>query len=294
MSPLSLLASLRAFDATARAGSMSAAARRMGLQQPTLSAQITRLERDHGVELFHRRGRQLVLTPFGELLREHTQRLCRAEDDIQSLLVAVKGQFEGRLQLHAIGPYNLTPLLKRFRAERPGVQVRVGVGDSRQITARILDHDGDLGLVLQAVDHADLACLPYRRQALVVFASHEHPLAVQPSVSLEQLHGQEFVLREEGSGTRRVFEQALEARGLRVRCRLEMGSREAVREAVAQGLGLGIVADTAYVPDHRLVRLPLSGVVLATHAHLICRRDRQVMPLVASFLSLAQQMAEPA
>lgn len=294
MSPLSLLASLRAFDATARAGSMSAAARRMGLQQPTLSAQITRLERDHGVELFYRRGRQLVLTPFGELLREHTQRLCRAEDDIQSLLVAVKGQFEGRLQLHAIGPYNLTPLLKRFRAERPGVQVRVGVGDSRQIIARILDHDGDVGLVLQSVDHAELSCLPYRRQPLVVFAAREHPLAAQGNVSLEDLHGQEFVLREEGSGTRRVFEQALEARGLRVRCRLEMGSREAVREAVAQGMGLGIVADTAYVPDPRLVRLPLSGVVLSTHAHLICRKDRQVMPLVANFLALAQQMAEVA
>lgn len=290
MSGLTLLASLKAFDATARAGSMTAAARSLGLQQPTLSAHIARLEREYGVELFYRRGRRLELTPFGVTLSECTRRAFSAEEDAVALLAAAKHRYHGRLTLCAIGPYNVTPMIRVFRARHPLVSLAVTVGDSRRIVQMILDYQGDVGVILNAVDEPQLHCLPYRKQALVVFAPVSHALARQSSVTIKDLANQEFVMREEGSTTRKVFEQVLSEHGVTVRTSVEMGSREAVREAVAQGLGLGIVADTAYVPDPRLVRLPITGADVATYAHLICRTERRQVPLIAEFLRVADEL----
>ncbi len=293
MTNTSFLAALKAFDATARCGSMTAAARMLGVRQPTLSAHIQRLEQQHGVELFHRRGRGLELTPFGRTLLEHSRRAFAAEDDAQALLLAAQNRYAGHLEVHAIGPYNVVPILRRFGPRHPQVRVAVRVGDSRSILARLLDHQGDLGVVLHASDDPALVCVPHRRQRLVVFAHAGHALARRGApLRMADLHQQRFVIREEGSTTRRAFETAMRRRGLAVHVALEMGSREAVREAVAQGLGLGVVADTAYVPDPRLVQLPLLDSDMATHVHLVCRRERRQSPLVAAFFDAAAGLGD--
>lgn len=290
MTTVSLLAALKAFDSTARLGSVSAAARALGLRQPTLSAHIARLQREYDVELFHRRGGRLELTPLGHALRESSHRIFQAEADAQALLLAVRSQFSGQLNLCAVGPYNVMPMIRRFRQRRPGVSVAVSVGDSRQVVERIADHRGDVGVLVHAVADDTLHCVPYRRQPLVIFAAREHPLAARSGLRLRDLEAQEFVLREPGSTTRRMFEQALQAAGVRVRSGLEAGSREAVREAVALGLGLGVVADTAYVPDPRLLRLDVAGFEAATHVHVICRRERRAAPLVAAFFEVVDEL----
>lgn len=293
MSSLSLLASLKAFDATVREGTMSDAARSLGLKQPTLSAHIARLERQYGVELFFRRGRRLELTEFGISLSECTRRAFRAEEDALSLLSAVKFRSQGHLKICAVGPYNVTPMIKAFRERRPQVSIAVDLSDSREIVERIVDFRGDLGVLVHGVEDPHLHCIPVRRQSLVVFAPVGHPLARlrrRRAMTLHDLQGQDFVLREEGSTTRRVFEEVLRQNGVAVRVNLEMGSREAVREAVAQGLGLGIVADRAYVQDTRLVKLPLQCEALATHVHVICRTERRSVPLIREFLDTVERL----
>ena len=289
----SALSELRAFDATARLGTMSAAARALGLRQPTVSAHIASLEDAYRVELFHRRGRRVELTSFGRSLAELTNRIFRAEQDAQALLAGARYRHQGRLTLCAVGPYNLTPLLRRFRARWPAVSVAVSVGDSREIVERILDYRGDLGVLVHAVNDSRIHCVPLRRQRLMIIAHRAHPLARLQSIGLDDLRDQEFVLREDGSTTRKVFEEGLRQAGVQIRSSLEMGSREAVREAVAQGLGLGVVADTAHVADPRLVALPIHGPGLFTHSHVICLAERQRVPLIASFLTLIDTEEPP-
>lgn len=281
-------AELRAFEATARTGSMSGAARLLGLSQPTISAHIASLEQRFGVELFHRRGRGVVLTEFGALLHEATHRVLRAEEEAELLLLSARSQYRGHLRLGAIGPYNVLPILRRFRASHPRVQVTVRMADSRAVLRGVLDLEHDVGILLHAVDDARVHCLPYRRQPLVVLAPRAHALAGRGRVSLEDLHGQEFVLREPGSGTRAVFEAGLAAAGVQVRCAVVMGSCEGVKEAVAQGLGLGVVAATAWVPDDRVVALALHPDDLAAHVHVVCLKDRLQASLIQRFLLAAQ------
>lgn len=292
MSGLSLLAALKAFDATARVGSMTAAAKVLALQQPTVSAHIQRLESDFGVELFHRRGRRLELTSFGRTLLDYTRRTFSGEEDAHALLAAAKNHYVGRLVVHAIGPHNVVPVLKLFTEQFPLVKVAVGVGDSRTITEKIFDYQGDVGVVLNHADHPDLFGTPFRTQRLVVFVSIQHPFAQRATLRLCDLQGQRFVIREEGWTTRRVFENELKERGIEVQVALEMGSREAVREAVAQGLGLGVVAETAYVPDPRLTRLNISDTSMATRVHFICRQERRHAPLISTFLGMADAVSQ--
>ena len=283
-------AELKAFDATARSGSMSAAARLLGIRQPTISAHIAGLEKRFGVELFVRRGRGVELTRFGHALYEVSNRIYRAEQQAAVLLLGARSQYEGHLKISAVGPHNVLPMVKRYRAMFPKIRLAVSVGDSRQIVERILDYRDDVGLLLHAVDDERVHCMPYRRQALIVFASASHPLASLTDMTLSDLEGQEFVLREHGSQTRSVFDAGLAAAGIRVRSSVEMGSREAVREAVAQGLGLGVVAQTAFVPDARLVVLPIRDMQLSTHVHVICLAERQSAPLIAGFLAVAGEL----
>jgi aminoethylphosphonate catabolism LysR family transcriptional regulator len=289
---ISSSAELKAFDATARTGSMSAAARLLGIRQPTISAHITGLEKRFGVELFVRRGRGVELTAFGRALHEISNRIYQAEQQAALLLLSARSQYEGHLKISAVGPYNVLPMVTRYRAMFPRIRLAISVGDSRQIVDSILDHRADVGVMLHAVDDPRVHCIPYRRQALIVFASVSHPLAKRTSLTLSDLGGQEFVMREQGSQTRSIFESGLAVADVQVRSSLEVGSREAVREAVAQGLGLGVVAQTAFVADSRLVVLPVRDMDLSTYVHVICLAERRSAPLIAGFLGVVEALKQ--
>lgn len=135
---------------------MTAAAKLLDLQQPTISAHIQRLENEYGVELFLRQGRRLELTTFGRTLLDYTRRAFSGEEDAHALLAAAKNRFVGRLVIHAIGPYNVVPVLKAFGSRHPQVEVSVRVGDSRSITEKLLDYQGDVGVVLNHAEHPEL------------------------------------------------------------------------------------------------------------------------------------------
>jgi aminoethylphosphonate catabolism LysR family transcriptional regulator len=281
-------AELRAFDAAARLGTMSAAARSLGLTQPTVSAHVAALERRYGVELFFRTGRHVRLTAFGEALREVTHRAFRAEEEALILLQRARSRYCGRLHLCAVGPYNVLPLLHAYRQRWPAVELAVSISDSRQIVQRVLDYRGDVGLPLHAVDDPRLLCRPLRRQRLVVIAPVDHALAGRGSLRRADLDGQSFVMREAGSATRQAFERSLDEAGVRIHVALEIGSRESVREAVAQGFGLGVVARSAHVPDARLAVLPIEDGAPCTHPHVVCLRERAETRLIAGFLDVVE------
>ncbi|MDP2823049.1 MAG: LysR substrate-binding domain-containing protein [Sulfuritalea sp.] len=283
-------AELRAFHATARMGGMSAAARHLRLTQPTVSAHIASIERRYGVELFLRRGRRVELTEVGRILLDIVNRLFEAESEAHSLLLETKAQLRGQLRISAVGPFNVTPMLRLFHERYSHIRLTVNLGDSRQIVERILDYQADVGVLVHAVHDERILALPYRVQPLVVFAHRSHRLAQRGSVRLADLEGEEFIVREAGSTTQRVFEDGLRAAGVTVRVAMEIGSRESIREAVAECIGLGVVSKPAYVSDPRLVPLEIEGADLATHSHVICLKNRQYSRLVAQFLKIVEEL----
>lgn len=285
-------AELRAFHLTAKAGSMSLAAKRAKLTQPTISAHINKLEALYGLELFYRKGRRLELTAFGLMLHEVTNRMYEAETEALSLLEQGRLSYKGTLRLCAVGPFNVMPIIGKFRDQHPNVHISLGLGDSAEITDQILNYRSDVGVLVHAVDDIRIDCIPYRKQPLVIFASKAHPLSSQRQCRLADLAGHHFVLREQGSTTRSVFMEAMSKRKITIRCSLEIGSRESLHEAVALNLGLGIVSEAAYRKDPRTVILPIQDLDLHTHVHLISRVDRASSLLIARFKTAAINMRE--
>jgi aminoethylphosphonate catabolism LysR family transcriptional regulator len=258
------LARLRAFHAVAREGSFTAGARALGVSQPAVSAQIRQLERAYGVRLFDRQRRGAAPTPLGQALLDVTRRLFDSEAAARELLSAASLRVDGTLKVGADGPQYAVPILAAFRQRHPGVRLSLSVGNAGEVLANLRQFRIDVGVVADPEPDGRLRVVPLVRDPLILLVARAHPWARRRRVGLRDLEGQPMILREAGSRTRRAFEAGLAAAGVAPRVVMEIGSREAVREAVAAGLGIGVVATREMGRDDRVAAVSLADGDLAT------------------------------
>jgi len=281
-----LYTQLRSFHAVAREGSATAAARVLRISQPTITTQIKELETAYGIELFHRRGRGLELTPLGQELLSRTQRFFGVEEDLVEMLESAGKLAHGHLRVGAVGPFHVMKMLSRFQRQYPDIHVSVDLGNSREVLQRLRDHRTDVAVLSQIKPDPTLHTVPYSDQRVVVFVCNDHPWRGRDGINLAELDGQDMILREDGSMTRQTFEKALNDAGVRPNIVLEIGSREALWEAVAEGLGIGMVSEASLLPDNRLKVLPIIDVDILTYTHVVCLNERQESRLVRVFLDV--------
>lgn len=288
------LTQLRSFLAVAQAGGFTAAAKRLHVSQPTLTSQVRLLESQYGVELFHRIGRTVTLTETGQRLLALTGQLTSIESDAVHLLRDAGDLRSGLLTVGAVGPFDATDMLARFGRQYPAMQVHVRFGNSEGVLEDLLAFRTDVAVLAHFADDPRLHSLPYRRSAVVVFTSKDHPFARRRTIRIEQLEGERMIVREEGSTTRKAFEAALSRAGVRPKIVMELGSREAIREAVAKGIGIGVVSEPGLAHDDRLHKLALSNADVWTETHVVCLEVRRTARVVSAFLEIAQRLSSPA
>src|SRR5262249_35689759 len=155
-------------------------------------------------------------------LLDVTHRLFELENEASRLLSAQKEMTRGQLRVSAVGPFNVMPILASFLKRFPGIQVQMNVGDSAQVVERVLTYNSDVGVLVHAERDARLHLVPLRKQRILIMAPKGHPLARRKSVRLRDLAGQPFIMREAGSTTRDVFEEALQEAGVAVRTAIEI------------------------------------------------------------------------
>jgi len=280
---------LAAFHAVAEAESFTGAAKARNVSQPTLSAQVRTLEDAYGVRLFDRVGRQIRLTPLGQSLFVVTARLFAAEDEAQSLLAGTRTLQRGHLRIAADSATHVMAALARMRDKYPGLTFSLTIGNSSEVVDQIMDFSADVAITARQSSDPRLHTVKLRSDRLVAFVSSRHPLAGYDSIPIEAFAGQDIVLRERGSITRETFEARLSEAGIKPANLLEVQSREAVREAVAAGFGVGVTFDAEFRPDPLLKRLVVSGVDLAVGEYAVCRAERRRIPLVRGFFETVQE-----
>ncbi|MCB9946890.1 MAG: LysR family transcriptional regulator [Rhodospirillaceae bacterium] len=279
---------LRAFHAVANHGSFSAAAQFLGVSQPAVTVQIKALEETLGARLFHRGGSTVELTDYGRELLPDAQKIAKILETIEARFSASRTVKSGYLSIGACAPYLLVPLLRRFCTQHPGVRLDVRLGNSRTLIEDVLTHQIDLAVATLKAPREDLACLKLVTQRVLVLVPAGHPWDGRPAVPVADLEGESFVLREEGSMTRALFEDGLAAAGVRVHLALELQSREAVKEAVAGGLGLGIVLDHELGSDPRIAGIPVEGADMSAGEYLTALPDYAGLGTVKAFIDLAR------
>ena len=273
----------RAFIAVAQQGSLSAAARALGVSQPTISSQIATLERQSQIELFHRQGYRMSLTGAGHKLLTLAQKLLSLESEAEFFLRDSGKLNQGELKIGAVGPFHVIEMVAAYRARHPGMQLSIRMGNSQQVLHDLEHYSTDVAVLAGLYERPELVMREYARHAIILFAHVEHPFARREQVDISELQGQPLLLRERGSTTRVALETALNAAGVKPQLNLEIGSREAIREAVARGLGVGAVSEAEFIPDARFKPVRIAGDPASTTTYLYCMKERSDSLLVRSF-----------
>ena len=275
----------RAFISVAQQGSLSAAARSLGVSQPTVSSQIATLERQSQIELFHRQGYRMTLTSAGHKLMALAQKLLALESETEFFLRDSGQLNQGELKIGAVGPFHVIEMVASYRARHPQLQLSIRMGNSQQVLQDLENYTTDVSVLAGLYDRPELLAREYARHAIILFAHVDHPLARREQIEIHELRGQPLLLREQGSTTRSALEKALREAGIEPRTSLEIGSREAIREAVARGLGVGTVSEAEFIADPRFKPVRIAGDPARTTTYVYCMKERSESLLVRSFLN---------
>jgi DNA-binding transcriptional LysR family regulator len=273
--------------------SFSRAAEALFLTQPTVSGHMKNLEAELGVKLLDRLGKRALPTEAGEILYRHGTRLLDERDRAKQEIEKLTGRISGVLTIGGStipGAYLLPPLIGAFKRNNPSIKVQMSIDDTARITEAVLMGSLSIGVVGARLSEPQLEVHPFQTDELVVAVPRRHRWARKRTISPEELRDEPFILREQGSGTRKIMEDRLEHAGLSIadlNIEAVVGSSDAVRQAVKAGLGISILSSRALKDDieaARLAAIRLSGIRMERHFYVILLRGRSRSPLCRAFL----------
>src|SRR3954469_5477439 len=280
---------LRTFLVVARHQGISRALPELALTQSAASRQIQNLEEQLGVQLFLRKGRALLPTEAGCLLQEYATRSLRILDEARDAIDGLKGLLRGRLRISAastIGIFLLPEVLGAFKALHPGIEISLSITNKEQVLRHVLAASSDLGFVGPRVSFPELLSEEYLEDELVLVVSRRHRLADREKVRAADLAEEIFILREKGSGTREIMEEEMGRAGVPLRNAMELGSTEAIKQAVAANLGVSIVSIHSVRQEALLGRLcvvRVSDLDLHRRIYMVSLRDMPLSPAAEAF-----------
>jgi DNA-binding transcriptional LysR family regulator len=282
---------LATFSKAAELSSFTGAAKALRLTQASVSQRVQALERTLGTPLFQRQGGRVLLTEAGRKLYEHAQRILDLHRQARRDISGHEATVSGELALAASsvpGEHLLPALLSLFGQTHPHIQVRAAISDSMGALAQVERGEVSLGLVGRKTNNPHLEFRYLANDHMVLVVPPGHALSRRKKIAVTQLPRHPMVLREVGSGLRHSFEKSLDKAGLSLadlRIALELGSNEAIKEAVRRGVGVALLS--TYAVQKELRAGQLHGVEVSG---LQCDRDMYIVQDRRRVLSLPARL----
>ena len=275
---------LEAIREVARTGTVVQAAQVLHVTPTALTSRIKILEEDLGLALFDRTGGRLRLTDAGREVVAASARMDRLIADLADTLGAMKGLHGGRVRIGAgsTAKYFAPRLIAAFLQQHPGIDFTLAVGNRAEIVASLRGYEIDIALMGHPPCDFGVDSKAFGPHPHVIIASPDHPLARGGRVSKADLANQNFIVREEGSGTRSMFEYFFNGVTLGPpKISIEIGSNETIKQAVMAGLGLSLISAHTIAPEvaeGRLAVLRVEGLPILRQWFAIRRSDRELPP----------------
>lgn len=291
---------LRTFSALVSTGSFSRAALALFISQPAVSKGVQQLERELGTSLLDRSAHGVALTEAGHVLYDYAQRIFASEKAVEMALAELKGLARGHLVIGAsqtIGTYLLPQLLGAFHQRYPGVRLSLEIANTQQVIDSLRRTPLNIAYVEGPVRGDDLGVSIWRTDQMVVIAPPHHPLAGHTAVSLKTLAQEPYLQREPGSGTGDIIARAFAERGLALNIAMELGSNQAIKQAVSAGLGISIVSEATIALERASGTLSVIGVrdfQLGRPLFCVQIRDRPASRAALAFQTLLSGASEAA
>jgi DNA-binding transcriptional LysR family regulator len=263
------------------------------LSQPTVSEHIRYLEAFLDVQLFDRLGRQVVPTRAGDILYDYARRILNLRREAIRTLELYRGKMSGDLELGGStipGQYILPSLIGKFKQTFTDIRIKLVIADTMNITNMVLEGSLELGVVGARIKNSKLEFDRLFDDELVLAISPNHQWAARSSISLDELASAPFIMREQGSGTRMMMLQILEQADFdpqRLNVVAEMGSTDAIRQAVKAEVGVSIRSRRAVADDldFRILRqIPIKDISFTRHFYLVTHKRRSRSPLGEAFV----------
>jgi len=289
---------LEIFCKVAELQSFTLAAEALGLSQPTVSEHIRSLEEMAGDRLVERLGRELRLTPAGQILRRYALKLLALRDEAVQALADQRGVLQGRLDIGAStipGSYLVPKILGELKNRYPAIHISLKIANTSTVADLVLKGDLGLGLVGSLLPEKRLHFEEVYVDELTLAVPPRHPWAGRAAVAATELYGQPYIMRERGSGTQMAVKDLLEAHGLdfhRLTVVAAVPNTEAVRQCILAGVGISILSRLAVASELAhgdLVAVKIQGVELRRPLFLVTRRGRSLPPIYGAFVEVLRQ-----
>lgn len=288
------------FYHVAKHRSFSQAAEALFLSQPSVSNQVKLLEDAYGLRLFERSGRTIGLTDAGGALYSYAERIFALAKEADSVIEEIKGMEAGGIKISAsntLGAYYLPDIIDLFRRKHPRVEIQIDVGYTENVVESVLTFKSDLGMIGRSVTHPNIVVTPLWEEELVLIVPPEHPFASLRTIGISQLQDQPFIMSEKGSGVRAITEELLSGKGPSPRVVMELGENEAIKRAVASGLGITLISATVAKRELEaglLRAVRLTGARIMRQFSIIYHKDKYLSHLIRAFMDETFRFPVPA
>lgn len=283
------LRQLKIFESVSRHLSFSRAAEELHLTQPAVSMQVRSLEDVAGVPLTEQVGKRIHLTAAGDEMADHARRMAQQLRELEETMVQMRGARGGRIVIGIVSTakYFAPRMLAAFRRSHPQVELRIEVHNREQVVELLGDNRIDVAIMGRPPQAYETVSEAFADHPLIFVAEPEHPLVGRERIDPEELAGEAFLIREQGSGTRTTMEGYLREHGVKPRSAFEMSSNETIKQAVMAGMGIAFISAHTCgleLDSHRLVPLAVAGTPVLRQWFVVRRAEKRLLPALNDFI----------
>lgn len=280
---------LKIFIAVCDYGKMSLAAEKLFMAQPSVSQAIAEIEQHYGVKVFERLSKKLYLTEAGENLLKYARHIVSSFEEMEESLINRSNNISLKIGATiTVGTCVLNDILNDFKIKKPNISTQIFVENTNIIEEMILKSSLDMGVVEGIIKSRDIITIPVVPDELILVCSPSHEFASFDEINAEKLNNQDFILREEGSGTRELFEKKIENMDITINKKWVCNNSEAIKNAVISGQGLTVISQMLVrkeIMDKKLHAIKIKDLQLTRNFYLAYHKNKYLSDNLKSFMS---------
>lgn len=288
---------LRVFSLAAKHENFTTAAEKLFITQPAVTAQIRQLESTCNLRLFKKRGRKVYLSDEGRILYPHVQRIFEYEKELEDVIEDMHELKRGVLRLgttKTYARYFMPLIITRFRETYPGIKIHLDEGSSHDMTLSLVNFQNEIAIIAKAQDHPDVCFTPFSMEEVSLIAAPDHPLAGKRAVPFDQIAREPIIMKEVGSGTRRLVNQLFAGHGCTPDILMETSNTEFIKQVVQRGDGVSFLVKQSAameLKEGRLAAITLEGARIFLDVSIAHLKNQHLSPPAQAFLDLLGKLA---
>ncbi len=287
---------LRVFYHAAKNLNYTVAANELFITQPAVTAQMKAFEESCNLKLFKKKGRNLFLTDEGRTLFGYAEKIFKYEKEIENTIEDMHELKRGILSLgttKAYARYFMPLMLSTFHEKYPNIKIRLYEGSSLDMIYSLLDFKNEVAVIAKAANVSEVKFYPFSKEKMAVIVAPGHPLTRKKAVSFEELAEEPFIMKEKGSGTRKIVEQSFAKVNCEPNILMETSNTEFIKQLVQRGDGISIVVKEAVaieLDEKKLAQVPLKNFQIYLDVSIAYLKDQPLSPPAKAFVETLRRL----